>query len=213
MATARLSDDERSSIVNTIERITARALLNKEFPIAKEDATAWVISQLPKPIRKAYLLLKADEPELVTEKSYASDFRIKSDTMMFQIGIDAPVPRDHILVQPSDVHHADIIKWAEWEVDIKKKVDAADSYISELVYSCTSVGQLKRLLPQEIMRFIPKHLLDFSEVERRSRIPASFTPVADDLESMMNMLTLGAISPEKRKGMKAWTEYTEEIEA
>ena len=206
MATSRLSDDEKQSICRAVNMTTKRAMFNKEFPVPQEEVMDWLIKQMPKPIRKAYILLRADASDLVKHQGFACDFDIHSDTHEYRINIRPKVPRNHILIRKKDYYHADVIKWAKWEVDTQKAVDNATSYFDSLVCSCTSVGQLKRMLPDEIMRFIPSHLLDFSNVERRSRIPASFTPDNERLEAMMHMLTVGSISPEELKGVQASTE-------
>lgn len=212
MATSRLSDDDKSQICRSVSNTLSRAMYNKKFPIPEDDITEWVTDQMPKAIRKAYRLLKADDSELITSQGYGVDFTIRSDTHKYQIGIAKTAPKNHILIRKKDKYHADVIKWVQWEVDTKRKVDNGTNYIEELVWACTSAGQLKRLLPEEIMMFIPECLLDFSTVERRSRIPASFSPDKDRLEAMMYMLTIGSISPETYKGAKAWSEYSEEIE-
>lgn len=206
MATSRLNDEEKSSICHAVDKTIKRAMFNKEFPVPQEEVMDWLIKQLPKPIRKAYRLLRADADDLIKHQGFGCDFDIHSDTHEYRIDIRAKVPRNHILIQKKDYYHADIIKWAKWEVDTQKAVSDTVSYFDSLVWSCTSVGQLKRLLPDEIMRFIPSHLLDFSDVERRSRIPASFSPDNKRLEAMMHMLTVGSISPEEHKGVIASTE-------
>lgn len=207
MATARLNDDERQNISNAITRIIQRALHNKEFPVPKEEVTEWITNQLPKPIREAYRLLRADAPDLVIQQSYSCDFDICSDTYKYRIGISQPVPTNNIMVLTTAKYHAAVIEWVEWEVKTKNQSEDAESYIETLVWSCTSSGQLKRLLPQEVMRFIPNYLLDFSQVERRSRIPNGFKPDTDRMENMLYMLTVGAISPEHCKGMAATSDY------
>lgn len=212
MATVRLSDDNKSEICSSISNTLHRAMYNKAFPVPKGDISEWITDQLPKAIRKAYRLLRADDPELVTNRTHGVDFHIRSDTHKYQIGVSERAPRNNILIRKKDKYHAVVVEWVQWEMDTKRKVDDGTHYIEELVWACTSAGQLKRLLPKEIMTFIPGYLLDFSEVERRSRIPASFNPNKERLEAMMYMLTIGAISPEKYKGAKAWSEYIEEIE-
>lgn len=211
MATARLSDDEKQNITEAICSVIRRALHNKIFPVPKEELTEWITNQLPKPIREAYRLLRADARDLTTQQFYSCDFNIHSDTHKYQIGISEPVPTNGIVVKKTAKYHAAVIEWVEWEVKTKHQVEDAEGYIEELVWACTSSGQLKRLLPQETMRFIPNHLLDFSKVERRSRIPNSFKPDIDRMGSMMYILTVGAISPERCKGMAATSERVEKI--
>ncbi len=211
MATARLDDNEKSRIGTGIGTIIGRALHNKQFPLEKEDVFDWILGQIPESHEKAYRLLESEHPELVKKQSYGCDFKILSTTHSYQIGVTSEVPYNHILINPFDPRHAAVLEWAEWWFGVKEQVGEGCNYVEELVWACTSVGQLKRLLPPEILRFVPSHLLDFSEVIRRSRIPASFTPDAVKMEAMMKILTLGAISPEQRKGMNAWVEQANEI--
>lgn len=213
MATARLSDQEKCSIVNSVERTIKRALHNKVFPVPEDEISEWVTNQLPTRIREAYLLLREEDRGLVKKQGYGCDFIIHSDTHKYQIGVSKWVPKNGLVISPHDPYHASVLEWAAWNSETKDAVSAADDYISSLVWSCTSAGQLKRLLPVEIMRFIPDHLLDFSLVERRSRIPNSFNPDKKQLEAMMDLLVVGSLSPIERKGAFADLEHKVKIES
>ena len=216
MATARLSDSDRSNIVWTLELVINKSLNSKSFPVKKNKLMEWGIKQLPKPIKKAYILLREDCPELTRKASgYDCGFTIRTDTHQYKIKFGesgTKFPLEGLLILPNDKYHTQIIEWAVWFNEISEKVEEANKYINNLVYACTSVGQLKRLLPQEVMRFIPTHLCDFSEVERRSRIPASFMPEQEKLDNMLQMLTVGSISPDQRKGISVNVELVTEID-
>lgn len=201
MATARLTDYEKSSIASKICHVITRTELNKEFPIKEEDIFNWMQEQMEPRIREAYKMLSEECPALVsTCSSWQAIIKINSDTRRYRVSVSADIPMKDIYVLPTDPHHAEVIEWLEWTDDVDKKSARARRYCERLVYACTSVGQVKRLLPEEVMRFVPGQLLDFSEVERRSRIPASLSLDADEMDNMLHMLTLGSLSPETRKG-------------
>lgn len=215
MATPRLSDHDKSQLTWALEAVIDRALNSKKFPIKKKHFMEWGIKQLSKPVKKAYRLLRDDCPALTHHVSgYGCQFMVRTDSLEYRMSVSGSgvkFPMTDLLILPSDKYHADIIEWAVWHDEVYNKIQAANSYANFLVFACTSSGQLKRLLPQEVMRFIPKHLCYFKEVERRSRIPASFTPNEQELDNMIQMLAVGSLSPETRKGIAVTINSIEEI--
>lgn len=201
MATDRLSDSDKDNIESRIISTMQRALYNKRFPVEESDAFDWLTNQMEPTHREAYMLLRKENNALITScGSWHATFYIKSLSIKYHVGIHAEIPVANLLVAYDDPYHDIVVEWLDWYHALDCKVDWARKYCRKMVYSCTSVGQIKRLFPAEALRFVPSHLCDFSQVERRSRIPASFAPDPDKLENMMNIVTLGAISPEAVKG-------------
>jgi hypothetical protein len=201
MATARLSDDDKRSIRNTISKVINRALNNKKFPIKKDDVWGVAMDQMKKRHRKAYELLTNECSDLVTKTNrWGAYLRIQSPTHTYALMMSQRLPKSELIVRENYPCHAELLAWAEWYAELEEKLADANVFCAELIESCTSVGQVKRLLPDEALRFVPDHLLDFSEVERRSRVPAGFTPEPDRMDNLMQMLALGSLSPEKRRG-------------
>lgn len=202
MPTERLSDDNKQNISSALDRVIERAMFNKKFPINKKDLFEWLVDQMPQTHQDAYRLLRDENKKLVTNSgSWGSKFKVRDTNSEYTIQVTAKVPYDNIEVRETDSRVADVIVWLKWYEELKAKVSDAESYGDSLVYACTSVGQLRRLLPDEIMRFIPSKLLDFSEVERRSRIPRGFHPDPERMDNMLQMLALGSLSPKERTGL------------
>lgn len=212
MATLRLADDEKRNITSGIRNLIGRAHHNKPFPIDEKDIFEWVVDQLPLHQRKAYRLLRKELPVLTRADNYSSNFEIADTLLTYLIHVGTKLPMPGVFILKADPHHQEVIDWAEHYMDLNDKTRKAEYHIGDLISSCTSVGQIKRLMPEEALRLIPSHLLDFSEVERRSRIPASFFPDKDKMENLMQMITLGSISPESRKGLSAWVSSSTRIE-
>ena len=202
MATERLTDDDKSTIVNKIDNITVRSLYNKKFPVDKEDIFEWVTNQMEQSHQDAYRLLRVENIDLTnSSSSWDSDFFIRSDSYTYKANIRYSLPLKSLEIRKTDPHHADVIEWIEWYYDLEQRVAQAREYCFKMVWACTSAGQIKRLFPDEALRFVPSHLLNFNDVERMSRVPRSLALDGEQLENLMNMITLGAISPEERKGV------------
>jgi hypothetical protein len=204
MATERLTDNDKDEIVSKIGGIAERALYNKKFPVKKAKVFNWISKQMKPTHRKAYLLLTDEFPALVNKcGSWQANFIIKSKYDKFTVDIRTAVPVAEILIKDIDRYHADIITWCEWYQEMKDQVNDAHIYARTLVYACTTVGQVKRLFPDEILRFVPSHLLNFSDVERRSRVPNSLSLEPERFENMMQTVAIGALSPDEMKGLEA----------
>lgn len=202
MPTERLSDDDKSTINGEMDAIINRAMFNKKFPVKSKDLFEWLVDQMPDSHQKAYRLLRAENKKLVsTSGTWGSKFKIRDANTEYTVQVTAKVPYDYVVVAENDSRNAEVVEWLLWYEDLKIKVDSASSYAATLVWACTSAGQLKRLLPKEVLRFIPTHLLNFDDVERRSRIPRSFKPDSDKMDNLMQMLALGSLSPKERKGL------------
>ncbi len=202
MATARLTDNDKSEIAGNLSNVINRALNNKKFPLRKEKVFNWLSNQMKSTHRDAYLLLRDECPKLITNcRSWEANFFIRSDINEYKVSIHTKIPTPELRIHLNDPHYSDVLEWVKWYWELHAKVDEADTYAHHLIWGCTSVGQIKRLLPDEILRFVPSHLLDFSEVERKSRVPRGVSQNTDQFENMMQMAALGALSPSEAKGV------------
>jgi hypothetical protein len=210
MATDRLSLSDKSRLEHTFTSTLSRSLNNKPFPINKEDILEFGIKCLPEDVGEHYAWLYNHDRKLVSYSSWRPEISItvehptKPDMMMmrnYKIPIDGSLPRDPTICPESHPRFKEVLEWAEWYAGQSDQVRKATYYIEELVHACTSVGQIKRVLPPEVMSFIPEWMRkNFNQAIRKSRIPRAWavndynTPELEEI--FMQTLALGAISIE-----------------
>lgn len=215
MPTARLSEYDRNHIESEYNSVLRRALYNKPFPIPKDDMKQWGRSLLPQEVADRWLWLREHRPELAAEGSHwRGHFKIGSDTHLYSLNSDdVRLPFDGIFVPREHDSYSAVLEWTVWWEETREKVSMAEHWLSKCIYQCHSVGQIKRVLGEEIIRFVPNSLArTLKHSERQSRIPRGLNIDADKHELLCNMLTLGSISPEKVPEPDVTVESVEELE-
>ena len=202
MATARLSDYDKGKIIRNFNVILNQVTNNKEFPIADEDMMAWGIRQMPKDLRIPYKYLMEHANHLVKTATYNASFYISSDNYKYEVSHYATWPCKNITIKVTDPLHKDVLEWVEWYYDMLKKIQAANRYQHGAIHSCTSAGQITRILPPEVIRFLPNKIsTTLGDAERKSRIPRGFHHDENELENLLQMLALGSLSPTDHVGL------------
>lgn len=206
MATMRLGDVERASIKSNFSVVLGRAANNKAFPLEKDDAWEFGMSLLPVQIAEYYEYLREHARDLTSESGWNPEFFLNTDEFKFGLSIyGVSLPQEDLQLQSNHPRYAEILEWCEYRYGITERINDADHYMESIIYSCSSVGQIKRLMPDDILRFIPSNYRDsFKNAERRSRIPAGFKPEPDRLEQLAQMLALGSLSPKEREGIQVF---------
>lgn len=210
MATMRLGDVERGSIKSNFSTMLARANNNKSFPMEEDEIWDFGMSLLPVQTAEYYQYLRDHAKELTTEAGWNPEFGIRNDEAKFSVTIyGVTLPQEHLQLLDTHPRYAEILEWCEHRHVMSERIDDADYYMREVVDACSSVGQIKRLMPEDILRFVPSQMRDtFKHAERRSRVPRDFTPEPERAERLGQMLAIGSLSPENREGLQIYLNRT-----
>lgn len=203
MPTQRLSDYEKADLIGEYNDMLGRGAYNQPFPIEyKKEVWGMGIDLLPRKIRAAYVLLREEAMILTAASKYRTQFIINDEKYQYKFHILEAAPMENLVIHKSHERYDAILKWIVWQTKIQIQITEAERTISKAIKACTSAGQIKRILPPEALRIMPNAMLaSLDEAERRSRVPAMFKVTQDEMEHFVNMLTLGSISPERRKGV------------
>lgn len=218
MATTRLTEWERSSVRNEFMQTLVRSVNNPPFPVPREDIFRFGIEimDVPEPVRKAYaLLINYNKGGLANKSTYQANFKVQDEqnklVYICQSGTFESMPSGDLCVYHTHPLHQEILKWCELHYQLQIKYNWAMKVTDEILDNCHSAGQLKRVLPQEAVRFLPNHMIaSFKDAIRKSRYPAGLNIEQHFLDNLCDTLALGSINPEDRKGARV--ECTEKIE-
>jgi hypothetical protein len=210
MTTKRLSDWDRQQIIDGYKRKLRRCLHNKQFPIKKDDLETWGISLLDPVIYDKWKYLREHVPDMVKDFSYFhSTFTISDDNYVYKVkGYKVPLPYDDIVVPHDHPTHPEVLAWVQWYDDMELRRASAVTWLHKCVAHCHSIGQVKRVLPEEILRFSPDHMLKtLKDAERQSRIPAGFNIDEEKMKNLADTLALASISPEDEPDVDVTVTY------
>ena len=207
MATARLALGDKNDIRRVFEKTLKRSLNNKPFLIDKEDLFEFGISCLPEAVGEKYAWLYEHDRKLTITHSWRPKIELSVPhptepdvTRTYQLHVEGTLPKDPSFCPAQHPLFNDLLAWAEWYSAQEANVKLASNYIKVLVDSCTTVGQISRLLPPDVIQSIPTWLKNtLSEAVRQSRVPAAWTNsinvnTPERQEQFMQTLVLGAIS-------------------
>lgn len=204
MATTRLGDHERGRTIADFNEIIGRAANNKVFPLDPENSWGFGLGLLPDGVRDKYIHLTVVEPSLVTKAGWNPTIVVADNINKWKIDLyGQAMPKDNMQVPETHPLYQPLIEWCEYHHQIIVDISTADSYLRKIVNACSSAGQIKRLMPPEVLTYLPaKLVLSFGNAERQSRIPRNFQIDKEKMEHFANMLAIGAMSPDKREGMQ-----------
>lgn len=212
MPTLRLDDSSRETITDAFSHVLDRITNNKEFPLKHEDVWDFGMRILDRKVAQSYQYLLDNKAELTTKAMWNPEIVLSNGTWEYGITLftsSMGLPYDRMPVPVTDLKFNELIEWCDYYEELKKKQKDADSFMRYLIYSCSSVGQIKRVMPADFLTFLPNRMIaTFNDAERRSRVPAGYDPQQGQLEHLAQMLALGSISPEKREGMNVSTTRT-----
>lgn len=206
MPTLRLGDQERSEIRGAFKRVAQRAKNTNPFPLTDDDFPEFGYSLLEPRIAKYYSFLREEANDLVRSASWRPDFRLRNAdaTYTITLGPDVELPKEHLLMLETHPMYHDILKWAQGYCIVSSRVDNAMRFLSRVVNETSSTGQIKRVLSEDVLRFLPEYMMKyFADAERQSRWPSGLpTDGAEaNVAELADVLALASISPEKREGM------------
>lgn len=204
MGTTRLNDRDRHNICDDFRILMNNCLNSKPFPIHEEEFNAWGLSLLPAETLRCWKHLKIETPDLASGPTrWRPEFKICDDEREYRcISNDGELPYDGIMVPRDDERWREVIAWCQWYVKMDEQRTDAKNYIELIVKKCHSIGQIKRVLPDEILRFVPDSLLSsLKGAERQSRLPRGFYPISERMENLANVLAIAGLSPDKREGL------------
>lgn len=204
MPTKRLTDSDRETIRGNFSRAADRALNNKPFPIAEDAWKAWSRSLLPDEILAKWEYLTKHCPKLVSSgSSWHANFFVEYQGFKYTLaGYSIEMPHDDIVIPESHPSRVSIGEWSEWYFNTAKDVREAIKYLEMCIEPCHSIGQVKRVLGDEILRFVPNWFTNSLEyAERQSRVPSSLSLDPERLEHLSNVLALASLSPEEKPGV------------
>jgi hypothetical protein len=204
MPTRRLSDWDKSNLVDEFERILDRWKNAQPFPIEEANLRNWLLSLLPRDVESAYRLLMRTDKSMVQDCiSYTS---LTLDTLEGQYWInvniwnsDEKFPNTLYQLDTDDYAFVEVLEWARLYHATGHNARAAYDYVQELVWSCTSAGQVDLLLPEEVKQYIPSSMVSsLKGAERKSRVPRSFERDEEAERIFINALAVGSLSPKDR---------------
>lgn len=204
MPTTRLTHNERNDIKSNFIRVLKRCRNNKQFPVEKEDILTWGIGLVDPEALEKWGWLKEHAPKLVRHGTVYSTTVTICDDYRYSLGIQAGgFPQDGLEVPRTHEDYAAILEWTLWAKDISAEINQAASWLRICTDSCHSVGQFKRVMGDEILKYVPHWLTDsLKDAERRSRLPERLNIDLDRHAQLKNTLALGALSPEEYSGLE-----------
>lgn len=206
MATQRLSDVDKSFIISRFSAVLRRAGNNLTFPVpTKEEVREWVINCMPAHIRNPYLALRENAPGLVREGGWINYLTIHNDKgEQYELEFNGVTgwPNWKGIVTPEHEHYDEVWQWCHDFHTIENQVRRCEKYVDEAIDSCTSAGQIARIFPEDILRFLPHNTLQsLGDAERKSRIPRDFNIDPEMTELVANTMAIGSVCPESRDGV------------
>lgn len=210
MPTMRLSPNDKSSISHQFTRVLYRAPNSHTFPVPEDELEDWVFSLMPESVSDAYKLVKQYDKKLIQQAGWCFDMKvykpltetIAEGEYLLRVDTSKDLPNFSPMIREGCDHYEEILKWSQDVNELNKKTAIAERYVDSAIESCTSAGQIVRVLPEDCFRFVPDFVLNtLADAERRSRIPASFEPDKKKEQFVLDMLAIGSISPETRPGL------------
>lgn len=203
MPTLRLGDRERAEIRSGFARVANRASNNKQFPLTEEDITEFGYSMLEPRIAKYYEFLRDEASDLTSAATWNPEFKVRGKEHVYEITLHGvTLPKEGLLLTDDHAMYRPILVWAREQWDVELRIARAIGYLHEIVEKCSSTGQIKRVLQDEIIRFVPEYMQEtFGYAERQSRVPAGLNIDKEKLNELANVLALGSISPDDREGI------------
>lgn len=205
MPTQRLSDTDKSWIESQFDQVLNRANNNKPFPVSEEDIPEWVFSTLPDSVAEAWKVCRQFDQRLVMTAGYYFNIEVicKDNIGKYYLRCEeiGNVPNHKPVIDEGSMWYEEVLNWCDETHALSEKVHEAELYLESAIYSCTSAGQIARILPDDCLRFVPNTVLSsLQDAERKSRIPRGFKPDEEKAGLLLDMLALGSISPEERAG-------------
>ena len=208
MPTLRLGDSERRSIKSDFGTILDRALNNQPFPLKASDFPEFGYSLLSPQMAIHYKALREDKfgKHVTSCSSWRPEINIRADDFKYELSLSgnaAETPCDGLEVMRSHPKYAEILAWSEHYSEVHNRVGQAKDLVREIVGCSTSIGQVHRLLAEEVLRFVPQHMLGYlQQAERRSRVPANYNMDhhIGQMDNLVQTLALGSLSPAERAG-------------
>ena len=210
MPTKRLSTYDKDNLCHKFRNIIYKCSNTQHFPVKKTEVVEWTRSLLPESVIVAFDVLLDYSKQLEMGSTLArtaySDvmFELHTDDATYKgefnvWGIEEDVVPCTYTIREGDRFFDELARWAEERRKTQHKIRDAINYIEQLIHSCTSSGQVKLLLPDEVDKFLSSSLLHSLQfAERKSRIPQSWTKNKEREENFMEMLALGSLSPDER---------------
>jgi len=224
MATARLSRDDKNSLNTRLYNICDRLLYLPEDPINKVGMGRinFIKTLIPNDMCKALKLVETTAMAAMpagtssTRRRYRYQVISTTSSMHFHImkaagiklsfgteleGDDGwySLPDEMFRVHPSHPLHNSLLSFGNNHLVIADRVARAQGTLRHIVYKCSSVGQIQRVIPN-IMDFVPSDLSStLASAERRSRAPVldtedKATPAR--IADAISVLAFGTLKPQ-----------------
>ena len=221
MATARLSREDKSTIDNRLSNYCNRLKYQQEDPIGL-DRIDFIKSIVGKKFVKHYTYLENSvhkDAAVAVTTHYA--FRLEApqgvkNNTYFQMQTEkewARLENDQLIVPKTHPLYYSLLQFGAEHIAMCRRVYRATGTIHSIVASCSSVGQIQRVIP-DLLQLIPNSLsMTIHNAERRSRMPVLDT--AEDgtcskerITEMLATLALGTLKKdldnhEKRRCLTA----------
>lgn len=209
MPTKRLSTYEKENLVYKFRDIIYKCSNSQHFPVKKNELVEWTRSLLPESVVVAFDVMMDYSKQLEASPTLArtaySDvtFQLETDDATYKGEFNAWNVEGDILaciytIKEGDMYFDEMVRWAEERRKTQHKIKDAIHYIEQLIHACTSAGQVKLLLPDEVDKFLPSSLLHSLQwAERKSRVPRHWNENKEREQVFMEMLALGSLSPKE----------------
>ena len=203
MPTPRLTDENKRDIARKFYYVLRRASWNKPFPVTEKDDPKLKnlgLLCIEEQARIHYeALLKLDE-SLLKPSAWKTEMSISDDDFVYYLeGRDMDIIKQNLRIPIEYPHHDAILEWAQFNSCVEQDVKTAGEIIGKVIDSCSTVGQIKRVLPEDLLRYVPDVLtMQLGEAERASRIPRHLDIDKEKIEHLGNMLALASISPKEQ---------------
>lgn len=204
MPTKRLSDNDRNALLSRIVQLVELPHRTYLLDLTRKEQAELVTSTvLPEVFAAAQLLCSHRQDVvrmtyrprlLVYEEPPEATLLVQPKWFAVSLRLEDQVPDVSYRVTDLTLPHAsEVLEWAKAVDTLTKRAHKAHRYADDAVNRCSSIGQIKRVLPG-LEEFAPvvvaKSLIN---AERRSRIPQGFE--VDDAQrlNLMEMLAMGSL--------------------
>lgn len=105
-------------------------------------------------------------------------------------------------MEETNLRYDEVWQWTRRYCEIYDRVKSASGFVTDVVEHCCTAGQIKRVMQDEILTFLPTYIRSsFNDAERQSRWPSSLpSDCWDDLKTLADTLALGSLSPKDLQG-------------
>ena len=203
MPTDRLTIENKEYVRRCFSEVMRRSLHNVTDPLEKlvdEYHTEIYLECMGEENLAMYRKLKKAFPEMVqSSKRFRSVYVIQSGSFVYECratSIHAVAAK--VDIPETSAYYVPLLQYCERMHMLVQDYKQAVNWMGYCVNSCSSVGQLHRIVPEDFFLYVPQMLArSMSDAKRKSRIPRGYQEDDNNMQLFGKVLALGTLSPKE----------------